>query len=424
VDGIDADATVAGMARARIDVDRIDVDRIDLDGQLRRVAAGVIVLSRIATAGMVALSVLSGVQLRAYPAVAPAVAVYLVVGGWSAVLVWLVVRLGRAPGWALVVDVLVVADGVLALPLVVGQDYLADVANPDFEPLTVSSAVAVALSGGPALRAVLACATLAAAYAVAQVSETHGGVDVVSTVSTIGWQVGTAWCCLMLIRRLQTAARVVDAATRQVLRERERAAGERAEAGQRLRHFREQVRRYRALHDGPLRVLTAIAGPGPMGHPDESVRRQCAISVNVLRGTTPDSAGSTLTDLSLALVEAGGECAVHGLRVEYHFAGLPDDLPAPVVEAIGLACGEALTNVVRHAGTDRVRLTAMAAGADGRGGVTVAVVDQGKGFDPAVTPRGYGLRHSVAGRLAEVGGEATVDSHPGEGTRVDLRWPR
>ena len=38
-------------------------------------------------------------------------------------------------------------------------------------------------------------------------------------------------------------------------------------------------------------------------------------------------------------------------------------------------------------------------------------------------PPGYGIQHSILTRMREVGGQATVDSHPGQGTRVDLRWP-
>jgi signal transduction histidine kinase len=36
---------------------------------------------------------------------------------------------------------------------------------------------------------------------------------------------------------------------------------------------------------------------------------------------------------------------------------------------------------------------------------------------------GYGIRNSILARVAEVGGAASIDSHPGQGTRVDLRWP-
>jgi signal transduction histidine kinase len=154
------------------------------------------------------------------------------------------------------------------------------------------------------------------------------------------------------------------------------------------------------------------------------MRRQAAISANVLRGATPDHPDGTLTDLSLALIEAGNESATQGLRVEYHFASLPDTLPAAVVDAFRQASGEALANVANHAGTTRVRLTALGGSDPDRPAVTVAIVDQGKGFDPVDTLPGYGIQHSIQARMDEVGGTATVDSHPGQGTRVDLRWWR
>src|SRR5439155_23654043 len=106
----------------------------------------------------------------------------------------------------------------------------------------------------------------------------------------------------------------------QVIAARVRLAARRSQAEERVRHFHEQLRRHRALHDGPLRLLTAIARPGPAGHPDPAVRRQAAISANVLRGATPNHPDGTLTQLSLALIEAGNDSAAQGLRVEYHFA--------------------------------------------------------------------------------------------------------
>jgi hypothetical protein len=227
----------------------------------------------------------------------------------------------------------------------------------------------------------------------------------------------------VFISRLRGLVDLVDAATLDVVEARERVAARRAHAELRVRHFHEQVRRYRALHDGPLRILTAIAGPGPAGHPDPVIRRQCSVSVNILRGAAPDGTGGTVTDLSLALIEAGNASAALGLRVTYHFANLPEDLPAEVVEALQAAGAEALSNAATHAGTGRAHLTATGSGAPHRPAVAVAVVDQGKGFDPDGVPPGYGIRHSILTRMREVGGEATVDSHPGQGTRVDLRWP-
>jgi signal transduction histidine kinase len=385
---------------------------------VRGIVAAVVVLFRLATLAMVAVSIAGGVEIRAYTRVPLAIAVYVVLFAWSAVLITLVLRREAVPGWVLVVDVAVTAAGLVALPLAVSNQLFDTLANPYLEPVTVSVAVAVALVSASPRATAAACVTLAAAFLVGQVQLLERGADVGSVVNIIGWQAGTAICCLVFIRRLRRVVYHLAIATQQVITARERLAAQRAHTEERTRHFREQIRRYRALHDGPLRILTAIAGPGPAAHPDPVVRRQCAVSVNVLRGAAPDDPG-TLTDLSLALMEAGGDSAALGLRVEYHFANLPDSLPSEVVDVLYRASAEALSNVAAHAGTTRARLTAMANGKT----VTVAIVDQGKGFDPETTELGYGIRHSIIERMTEIDGTATVDSHPGEGTRIDLRWP-
>jgi signal transduction histidine kinase len=52
------------------------------------------------------------------------------------------------------------------------------------------------------------------------------------------------------------------------------------------------------------------------------------------------------------------------------------------------------------------------------------VVDDGVGFDlDAVGAHRFGLALSVLDRMAAVGGCATVESAPGRGTVVRLRWP-
>jgi signal transduction histidine kinase len=398
---------------------------VGLHRQVRGIVAAVVVLSRLATLAMVAVSIVGGVQIHGYTRVPLATSVYVVLLGWSAVLITLVLRRAAVPGWVLVADVTVTAATMIVLPLAVSNADFSNVSNSYLEPITVSVAVAVALVSGSARSTVAACTALAVAYTVGQAPLSHGGADITSLVSTIGWQVGTAICGLVFIQRLRRVARQMDMATADVIAARERLAAQRAHTEERTRHFREQVRRYRALHDGPLRILTAIAGPGPAAHPDVEVRRQCAVSVNILRGAAPDDTDGTLTDLSLALMEAGGDSAALGLRVEYHFANLPDNLPSTVVEALRRAGAEALSNVAAHAGTTRARLTATATITDeaARPVVAVAVVDQGEGFDLATADLGYGIRHSIIERMTEIGGAATVDSHPGEGTRIDLRWP-
>jgi signal transduction histidine kinase len=392
----------------------------DLHRRIDRIAAAVAVLSRATVLLITAVSVVAGVQTHAYTRGPLAVAVYVSVAGYGVLFAVLVLRTRRTPDWALAGDVALACAGMVVLPLAARAVYFTSVANSDFEPVMVSVAVGVALLTASGRATAAACAVLAAAYAAGQGPMVHGVANAASLLSPICWQVATACCCLVFVRRLRAMADAFDTAHHQFLAERETLAAERTEAEQRQRHFREQVRRHRALHDGPLRVLTAIAGPGPLMHPDSQARRQAAIAVNVLRGTTPDDPHGTLTDLSLALIEAAGESAARGLRVEYHFAGLPDDLPGEVVQALSLAAGEALSNVATHAGTCRARLTALATG----DAITVAIVDQGAGFDPQAAEPGYGIRHSVLGRMREIGGDALIDSHPGQGTRVDLRWPR
>jgi signal transduction histidine kinase len=57
--------------------------------------------------------------------------------------------------------------------------------------------------------------------------------------------------------------------------------------------------------------------------------------------------------------------------------------------------------------------------------VAVAVRDRGKGFDPAAVPADRkGVAESIRGRMARHGGEAVVQSAPGEGTKVTLTLPR
>ncbi|MFI5908379.1 sensor histidine kinase [Dactylosporangium sp. NPDC051541] len=397
---------------------------VDLHHRIGVVAAAVAVVSRLATSAMVVLSVVALAHSHGYTNVALATAVYAVVAGWTAVFLVVVLRRDPVPGWVLSGDVLVTAAGLVALPMSARTAAFEDqVANAGLEPITVAVAAAVSLISGSGRRTAVCCAVLAVSYVAAYAPTAHSAADVLSDVSVVGWQVGTAACCYVLISRLRSLADVVDSATREVVSARERVAARRAQGELRLRHFHEQVRRYRALHDGPLRILTAIAGPGPAGHPDPAIRRQCSVSANILRGAAPDGTGGTLTDLSLALIEAGNASAALGLRVTYHFANLPEDLPGDVVAALQAAGAEALTNAAVHAGTGRAHLTATGSGDTGQPAVAVAVVDQGKGFDPDGAVDGYGIPHSIVTRMHEVGGAATVDSHPGQGTRVDLRWP-
>jgi signal transduction histidine kinase len=75
---------------------------------------------------------------------------------------------------------------------------------------------------------------------------------------------------------------------------------------------------------------------------------------------------------------------------------------------------------MKHAGVDRATVSVRRE----RGELAVAVCDAGRGFAPDRLNTGrLGVRHSIGGRMAAVGGRGTVTSRIGAGTRVRLSYP-
>ncbi|MDF3290565.1 sensor histidine kinase [Streptomyces silvisoli] len=181
--------------------------------------------------------------------------------------------------------------------------------------------------------------------------------------------------------------------------------------------YAERIDHYRALHDTVLATLTAIAGGVDANSPQ--VRERCAGEAAYLRRLIQRTADEEYhPELGAALERAVRSAESLGLRVITQYHNLPE-APAEVAAAVADAVTEALNNVRIHAGTGRAYLTATGVGDR----LVVTVVDRGRGFAPDRVTRGLGLRRSVHARLAEVGGRAVVDSRPGEGAVVELRWP-
>ena len=123
-------------------------------------------------------------------------------------------------------------------------------------------------------------------------------------------------------------------------------------------------------------------------------------------------------DFSVALAWVAAHVGErHGLGVEVvaeDAVVVPSrDLRVLLVELVR----ELLFNVVKHAGASSARIRLSRVG----GRLTVAVEDDGGGFDPAAlrTGVGFGL-FSVRGRLELLGGRFEIDSVPGDGTRAVL----
>ncbi|WP_328924459.1 hypothetical protein OG429_07230 [Streptomyces sp. NBC_00190] len=186
--------------------------------------------------------------------------------------------------------------------------------------------------------------------------------------------------------------------------------------------YAERLEHHRALHDTVLATLTTLAAGGVDANAPE-VRERCGREAAYLRRLIQQTADEVHhREIGAALEEAVGSVEGLQLRVTAQYHDLPK-VPPEVAAAFADAAREALNNVRRHAGTGHAYLTATG-DTDGGGGAVVTVVDRGPGFDPERCVPGLGLRGSVRGRMAEVGGRATVDTAPGEGVRVELRWPR
>jgi len=95
-------------------------------------------------------------------------------------------------------------------------------------------------------------------------------------------------------------------------------------------------------------------------------------------------------------------------------------LALPMVAAVELShiVREALTNARRHAGA---RSIAVSIGVD-EGAVWVEVTDDGRGFDAELAAGGIGL-DAMRERARAIGAALTVESEPGQGTRVRVRAP-
>jgi signal transduction histidine kinase len=111
--------------------------------------------------------------------------------------------------------------------------------------------------------------------------------------------------------------------------------------------------------------------------------------------------------------------AVHGVPVEVvTVADCPID---EHLAALLAAAREATVNAAKWSGAGVISVFAEVEPDK----VNVAVRDRGKGFDPAAVPDDRkGVAESIRGRMSRHGGEATVQSAPGEGTKVTLTMVR
>ncbi len=196
----------------------------------------------------------------------------------------------------------------------------------------------------------------------------------------------------------------------------------------------ERQRMARELHDtlaqgvaGLVLQLEAVKAHQDAGRP----ARAEAIVVQALARARSTLADSRAAIDDLRAVPAGLPEAIRALVERFTWAtGIPCDLALdlgedrPILPAVGehvqRIVSEGLSNVTRHARATRVGVRC-AAGVDA---LELTIDDDGQGFDPDLAAQAghYGLL-GMRERARLVGGRLTIESEPGQGTRLHLSIP-
>jgi PAS domain S-box-containing protein len=113
--------------------------------------------------------------------------------------------------------------------------------------------------------------------------------------------------------------------------------------------------------------------------------------------------------------------SVEGPRIEFHSHVRFGRLAPALENAIYRIVQETLTNACRHSQAKNVRMTLVQE--DEEDAVRLEVRDDGIGFDlAAVADQRFGLK-GIRERTRMLGGQCTVESQPGQGTRVEVVLP-
>jgi signal transduction histidine kinase len=203
-------------------------------------------------------------------------------------------------------------------------------------------------------------------------------------------------------------------------------------AEDRVRHSlrsaeQERTRWARELHDDTLQAMAGLrltlSAALRRGDPDalaEAVRDavdELSTGIDGLRALIADLRPAALDQLGLApaLRALMQRVAVaHGLQVEGEIELASEDggeagrLEPDMETAVYRVVQEALTNVTKHSGAERVHVAV----GETAGRVTVEVRDDGAGFDPGRPAEGFGLA-GMRERMGLLGGELSVTSSAG-----------
>jgi signal transduction histidine kinase len=107
------------------------------------------------------------------------------------------------------------------------------------------------------------------------------------------------------------------------------------------------------------------------------------------------------------------------LTAHFHSVGETTPLPEDVENELLRIAQECMTNVLKHAGAQRVEI-GLVFGADS---VSLSIADDGCGFDARAHHDGFGLV-GMRERAERIGARLLVSTQPGHGTRIETVIPR
>lgn len=365
-----------------------------------RLNAALAVLRVVVTLNMLALTVWRWDNF-VHQGWALAVVVFLVV--WTAVVLVLYHQPSRRVAWLFVADLAVAASAMALTPWLKGEHFRATV--PGFWVMGALLVWAIHWHWRGGLAAGLILSTVDYSIRLDFNQTNYGNVFLLISGGTI-----LGFMC-QSIKRMAV----------------ERARAERAAAV-----AQERTRLARAVHDGVLQVLALVQRRGgELGGEFAEIARLAGEQESALRAliraqdtlTLADSEGREVTpseaqDLSVAL-ERLGEGAVTVVT-----PGRPVELPADTVQTLRDAVCACLDNVRMHVGLDAPAWVLLESYDDQ---VTISVRDEGPGIpegrlDDAEREGRLGVSSSIRGRLAELGGTASVQTGSW-GTEWELTVP-
>jgi len=193
------------------------------------------------------------------------------------------------------------------------------------------------------------------------------------------------------------------------------AKGDRQNLAQAREDERQRVAAH--LHDSVLQTLSLVQRQARDPVAVARLARRQERALRAWMAGQPEARPDTLAGALHTMVEEVED--EESAEIEVTVLG---DRPLDVESgALVAAARESLRNAARHASRSAIVVFAEV-------GATVAEIyvrDEGPGFEVAqVPPERRGVRDAIIGRMAGIGGEARIDSVPGEGTEVALRLPR